>query len=522
MYINTNIAAINTQRHMYQTNLGLDKTLERLSSGLRINTGADDASGLAIVEKMAVQNKGVATAIQNTQDGSALFKIADGAMDQVAKILTRMEELSVRAANQTLTLSDRSAMKEEIGQLVEHLDSVANNTEYNTMKLLNGNLDVKKVLTQTTGTTGTIRILNAPGTVQTATNLDMTIIDPGTAAVSTGLGPADPGSWGLVNTISVNGYEVNIVATDTTDTVLSKINLQNQKTGVVAVRTTAGTVSLVTGRLDKDAANVINVGSGDTTINGSALGYLTLGTTATIAIGGATDVWSCLGFTGGVLDVYNMSGTNAQATLSGIAMVGHGSVLEMQNTSSKAYGIKLQVGMFNGAEGNFIINNTGTTASSINYLSYALDGADISLDASFKMSLQIGANYDQNISYNIESVESSTLGIGASSKFSSLADIDITTVENANISIKVIQKAVVDIADRRATIGAIMNRLEYTDKTLQVQRENMTSAESKIRDADISLEMTNYTRENILLQAGTAMLAQANSKPQSILQLLKQ
>jgi len=522
MFINTNIAALNSQRHLNSTNAGLDKSLERLSSGLRINSGSDDASGLAIVERMAVQNKGVSTAIQNAQDGSALFKIADGALDQVSKMLVRMEELAVRAGNQTLTMSDRAAMKEEINQLLNHINNVADNTEYNTMKLLNGSLDVKKTITQAIGTAGSIRILNAPGTVSTAQNLDFTLLDAGSAAVTTGTIAATTSALGLINVIAINGVEISIAANDTSDIILSKINNQNSKTGVIGIKDNANFLTLVSGVIDADAANVINIGSTETLANGSALGYLTIGTAATIAIGGATDVWAALGFNDVAgLETYFASGTNAAGTLSGIAMIGHGNVLEMENTSSKAYGIKIESGMFNNAYGGYVINNTASLASAVVYTSYDNDTADISLDNSNSMRLHIGANYNQAVSYTIGSIEAQSLGVGASTKFGSLAEIDISTAENANISIKVIQKASTDVADVRANLGAIMNRLEYTDKTLQVQRENMTAAESKIRDADISLEMTNFTRQNIMLQAGTAMLAQANSKTQGILQLLK-
>jgi len=520
MFINTNIAAVNSQRHLGNTNLALDKTLERLSSGLRINSGADDASGLAIVEKMAIQNKGITSAIQNTQDGSSLFKIVDGALDQVSKMLTRMEELTVRAANQTLTLSDRQAMTEEMNQLMEHIDSVANNTEYNTMKVLNGSLDVKKTITQTVGVSGSLSILKTPGTVQSVQSLDFVLTDAGAAAVSLATGVATTSAIGLVNTISINGVELNVAASDTADTILSKFNTQNSKTGVIGVKDTTNTIQFITGVVDSDAQNIVDVVGGATAVNGSALGYLTLGSKATISIGGATSVWAALGFTN-TLDTYAASGTNAQGTLSGIAMVGDGNILEMQNVSSKAYGIQIATGMYNNSFGGFITNNTTGPGSAVAYSSFANDTANISLDNSTRMNLHIGANYNQSVSYTVKSVQSGSLGIGASSKYSSLAEIDISTVENANVSLKVIQKASRDIADIRAEVGAIMNRLEYTDKTLQVQRENLSAAESKIRDADISLEMTTFTRQNIMLQAGTAMLAQANSKSQTALQLLK-
>ena len=521
MFINTNIAAVNSQRHLYTANLSLDKTLERLSSGMRINSGADDASGLAMVEKMQTQVQGLTTAVQNTQDGSALFKIAEGALSSVGKMLARMEELAVRAGNKTLTDSDRITMKDEINQLIDQVNVISNNTEYNTIKLLNGNLDVKKTVVQTAGTAGSIRVLKTPGTVQAATNLSFSITTVGSAAVATGLAAAFGAAVpvGISNVIMLNGVDINIASADTVDTILSKINAQNSRTGVIATKSTATSmVSLVTGILNPDAKNVIGMGS--TAVNGSALGYVTVGTAATISMGGATQVWSAMGFTGALTN-YFASGTNAAGLLSGINMVAvGGNVLEMQNSGSRAYGLQLGVGMFNGAYGGYILPNVGI-ATTINHLSASGNSVTVSLDVSRKLELQIGANYQQKISYSIASVDENSVGMGASTLYASLAQIDISTIDNASLTLKVVQQAVKDISATRASIGAILNRLDYTDKTLQVQRENMTAAESKIRDADISLEMSNFTREQIIVQAGTAMLAQANSKSQTILQLLK-
>ena len=520
MFINTNISAINSQRHLYKTNLDLDKSLERLSSGMRINSAADDASGLAISEKMQAQIQGLTNAVQNTQDGAALFKIAEGAMDQVGKMLSRLEELAVRAGNKTLTDSDRATMKDEVGQLMDQIDTISKNTEYNTIKLLNGNLDIQKTLAQVAGAgiAGSIRILKTPGTVQNATNLSFSITTVGSAAIASGatvcLGATS--AINQTNVVTINGVEVSVVGTDTVDTIISKFNSQNSRTGVIGIKSATNIISLVSGVIDADAKNVVGLGS--TAANGSAIGYLTVGTAATITLGGASSVWSALGFTG-ALTGYFASGTNAAGLMSGIAMVGKGNTLEMQNAGSKAYGLQVGVGMFNGAYGGFLLGRGGT-ASAVNHLSSAGNSALFSFNVSDKLDLQVGANYQQKISYSISSIDTTSIGDGASTKYASLSQIDISTVENAGLSLKVVQQAIKDVASARASMGAVMNRLDYTDKTLQIQRENMTAAQSKIRDADVSLEMSTYTRQQIMLQAGTSMLAQANSKPQSILQLL--
>jgi len=523
IYINTNLPALQAQRHLYNNNVNLDKSLERLSSGLRINTGADDASGLAIVEKMAAQNVGLTMAIQNTQDAGALFKIADGAFDQVAKILTRFEELTVRANNQTLTNTDRQAIQEEISQLFNQLTMVSDNTEYNTMKLLDGSLDIKKTLMVDTGVQGSIKVLAAPGTVASATDKVLSILQIASPAFVSASTIPNIGALGIQNIVNVNGTDITIAAGDTVDTVISKINNSNPKTGVIAVRLANGTVGMVTGVIDKDSTFITNRPAGDTLPNGSAAGYITAGTAATISISGDSQIWSAIGFTG-TLSTYFAAGTNAMGNLDGIAMVGKGSELEMQDQGSPFNGIKMGTDMFNGAYGGYVLTGTAagnSLASAITHMSFVADQASITTDGSKKLNIQIGANYNQSISYILRSVDPAILGNGASTKISSLKDVNALTIEDANFSLKVIQRSIVEISSIRATIGAVMNRLEYTDKTLRNQKENLSSAESKIRDADMSMEMTVYTRNQIMVQAGTAMLAQANSRPQNVLQLLK-
>jgi len=185
--------------------------------------------------------------------------------------------------------------------------------------------------------------------------------------------------------------------------------------------------------------------------------------------------------------------------------------------------LKVGTSMFNEAYGGFVLTGGGisATASAIYYTSSSTDAASISTNDNTKIGLQLGANYNQSIAYSLASISPDVIGVGASSKISSLKQVNVITLENANLSLKVIQKAITDITSIRATIGATLNRLDYTEKTIRIQRENMASAESKIRDADMSLEMTSYTRNQILAQTATAMLTQANSRPQSVLQLLK-
>ncbi|OQA75872.1 MAG: Flagellin [bacterium ADurb.Bin243] len=534
MYVNTNIPAFNAQRQLYANNLSLDKSLERLSSGLRINSGADDASGLAMAEKMKAQGVGLTSAIQNTQDGTSLFKIADGALDQVGRILSRLEELVVRANNRTLTDSDRITLQDEIGQLVDQISVISNNTEYNTLKLLDGNLDIKKSLTVSPGIPGSMKVLNTPGTVKTASNLILSITGRATPAVASAGAYAFGGQIGIQNSININGVDIQVAASDTLNTVLSKINQANSKTNVIAIQVPNGanwTVGLVSGVIDQDAQNVargFNSAGSFSTPNASAVGYTLVGTAATVNIGGDTGIWSSLGFvpSGGasIPSTYSRTGTNVVGVLGGIQMQGSANTLSMEDAGSPMYGIKIGTSIFNEAYGGTVFTgqNAGTTMSAATYyITSTSDVATISTNDNKKIGLQLGANYNQSIAYSLQSVAPDVIGVGASSKLSSLKQVNVITLEDANISLKVIQKSITDVTTIRAAIGATLNRLDYTEKTLRIQRENMTFAESRIRDADMALEMTYYTRNQILSQTATAMLAQANQRPQNVLQLLK-
>ena len=526
MFVNTNIPAFNAQRQLYANNLSLDKSLERLSSGLRINTGADDASGLAMAEKMKAQSVGLTSAIQNTQDGTSLFKIADGALDQVGRILSRLEELVVRANNRTLTDGDRITLQDEITQLIDQVSVISNNTEYNTLKLLDGNLDIKKNLTVVNpGIPGSMKILQTPGTVKTATNTVLSIISKATPALVSGSVIVQSTQVNLQNSVNINGVDIQVSPSDTLNTVLSKINQANSKTNVIAVQV-GNYVGLVSGVIDSDAQNIskgISSAGMTTATNGSAVGYTVVGTAATISLGGDTGIWSWLGYSN-ALTTYAVSGTNVAGTLGGIKMQATGNTLVMEDAGSPMYGIKIGTSMYNEAYGGYVLTGTSagnTLNSAVYYVTSTGDQATISTNDNKKVGLQLGANYNQSIAYSLQSISPDVIGVGASSKLSSLKQVNVITLVDANLSLKVIQKAITDVTTIRAAIGATLNRLDYTEKTIRVQRENMQSAESKIRDADMALEMTYYTRNQILSQTATAMLAQANQRPQNVLQLLR-
>ena len=407
MIINHNIAALNTYNKLSTNNAATGKSLEKLSSGLRINRAGDDAAGLAISEKMRGQIRGLDQATRNAQDGISLIQTAEGALNETHSILQRMRELSVQSASDTNTSQDRSNIQKEVDQLVKEIDRIATTTEFNTKKLLDGSM-------------GTL--------VSTAT--------------------------------------ANVLAN-------SSIN-----SGVT-------TATLLTALTDK-AGNTLGIVTGDTvTVSYMKNGALV---TNTVTVSAATDIdglddadFAFSMGTGGVLDAAALS----------------------TGTANAVYGLTITV---KDSTGNVKATPTNLL-SSFQQTSAAKDARNDG-----QATILIGANTGQSLSVDIETMKASALGISG---------LKVDTQGAANVAIAVLDTAIQTVSAERSKLGANQNRLEHTINNLSTSSENLTAAESRIRDVDMAKEMMNFTKLNILNQAATAMLAQANQQPQGVLQLLK-
>lgn len=387
MIINHNIAALNTYRQLSSNNVMANKSLEKLSSGLRIVRAGDDAAGLAISEKMRGQIRGLDQATRNAQDGISLIQTAEGALNETHSILQRMRELAVQAANDTNTETDRLEIQKEINQLTDEIDRIANTTEFNTQKLLDGTKvglrdEIQGKVTAQLNTTANL-------TFALTTNTTTTVVD-------------------VTGTIIITRVKVATAAS----------------TGEFAIGDPNG-------------------------LNASVVG----------------------------------------AALSAIDM------------------------------GNFNINITGDlrnmkVGESITISVRKYEAAKT--DASTALSFQIGANSGQNILVGINSMRAADIGVRNGSDA-----LDVTTYQNATAAVTSINNAIELVSAERSKLGAIQNRLEHTINNLSTSSENLTAAESRIRDVDMAKEMMNYAKLNILSQAATAMLAQANQQPQMVLQLLR-
>ncbi len=422
MRINSNVAALNAWRNLTETNSNLDKSLERLSSGLRINKAADDAAGLAISEKMRAQINGLRTAQRNAQDGISLIQTAEGALSETHSILQRMRELAVQSANDTYTASDRQELQKEVDQLASELTRIAADSEFNTQKLLNGTFE------------GTFHIGANEGQSINVAFGDMRAYALG----ATG----DP-------TFSTTAPGAVTVGADT---------VVNMEDGTYTVRENdSGAFEMV----DTDGLVVATSADG-----------------LTFAATGSDD---SIVFTEG----YVKSGS---VTISGAgtSVVADGATVVNTGLEPGTYTVDVANDQLLDANGDVV----ATTTDDITYVNAAGDTV---------LQFLVAVTADKSVE---------------------VGGADITTQAQADRSLAAINGAIDDVSSERAKLGAYQNRLEHTIINLGTAAENLTSAESRIRDVDMALEMSNFTKHQILSQAGTAMLAQANMKPQSVLQLL--
>ncbi len=411
MVINTNLSALNTYNQLNKNSNLMNSSLEKLSSGYRINSAADDAAGLAISEKMRGQIRGLDQASSNAQDGISLVQTAEGALEETESILQRMRELSVQAASDTNTDDDRANIQDEIDALVSEIDNIANTTEFNTKKLLDGSMG--KAVTADTANVQTNTSLSSATTAATA----------------------------LSSLANAAGTSLGISASDT-------VTVSYMQDGVLtSFSTTAGTLTL-----------------------------------AGLATAAGAD------FTFGVnADTSALEATAAAA-----------------GTENAVLGLTITVTDADTGE-----ENTAAT-NALSEWSQTTQAENLRLDGS--STVLIGANTGQDISINIGDMSASSIGV---------ANIDVSSQEAANIAISVIDEATALVSSQRAKLGAVENRLDSTINNLTTASENMTSAESRIRDVDMASEMATYTKLSVVTQAATAMLAQANQQPQQVLTLLQ-
>lgn len=415
MRINHNIAALNTYRQLNSASTAQSKSMEKLSSGLRINRAGDDAAGLAISEKMRGQIRGLDQASRNAQDGISLIQTAEGALNETHDILQRMRELSVQAANDTNNDADRGQIQKEIDQLVSEIDRIGNTTEFNTKKLINGGANVSA--TVGSNLTG-VSVVGGSGDTKQGASVTMTAATAATAATAT---RASAFTAGAVATnplnIKINGVDFTFAVGTTSKDVLDTIN--NAGIGVKASAANSGADL----KLDSIATGTATTLSSDAASAG------------TIAVN---------------------RGADATVTLSGgETYTAQGDTVTIQSGNAKGLQLKITQNL---------------SSLSANH--------SVSVTANGTLTLAIGANEGQTMGIGINDMRASALGVEG------IKVSDATTAQQATTTI---QKAIDTVSAERSKLGAYQNRLEHTINNLGTSSENLTAAESRVRDVDYAL-----------------------------------
>ena len=522
--LNTNMPSLNTQRHLAKAQNNLNNSLQRLSSGLRINTAKDDAAGLAISQRMTAQIRGLNVAQRNANDGVSMAQTAEGALSEMGDILQRVRELAVQSANATNSAGDRKSLNDEVNQLVAELNRFANTTEFNGMKLLNGDNSVaafqiganaNQTITATTtdfrtNKYGSYQVGNATVTSSGATaGKGVSISNAVSGSASSSL-QVTGAAVSAAGTMTLNGPNasgtVSLTVSDSAADIASKINSQDL-TGIKATARTETMIGFSTGdytiEISTTNANSNSANTETATISFSVLGTPGVGSSAealTDAVNAFNEQSSKTGITAKLNDaktgiiLENDEGKNINVTL---------------KSSNTIY-------MGNASNGSAaVINGAGTTSGK----TFTAAG-QVTLDSSRSYSVNLAASV--NIQTGV--LSGGSMGGSSATTYGStlqrVDSLDITTVKGANDAIHIVDQAIDSVNAQRAKYGALQNRFESTISNLATSSENVSAARSRIQDTDFASETANLSRSQVLQQAATSMLAQANQLPNNVLTLL--
>ena len=494
MRIQHNIAALNSYRNLTGNNSAVSKNLEKLSSGYRINRAGDDAAGLAISEKMRAQITGLNTAQKNAQDGVSLVQTAEGALTEVHSMLNRMVELADQSANGTYDNPvDRANLQKEIASLKDEIDRIADSTNFNGINLLDGSLSTTKLdlaAGQLGGAVTSVKEIPATGTTSGISGHDKAKAGGHTLTVEY----ADEN--GTLHKVDVK-YKIDTADNrdKAIEAILKAVSQNDTLSSVFNITKGADSVDFESKVTGSKGAKVVNVSTTDTTsnmdadkaIDGENAKVQTQNAGTTIAAG---DTITLNGKTYEFVKDASTEPTKKGATAV-VVGINNDATLGNLNKALESAGIKAEFDANNNQDLVFSATKNGVG-----------------------LTLQIGdtsADFNQ-MTVSVGDMHTDALGI---------ADIDISTQAGAKAAVDKIKSAINSVSSTRGDLGAIQNRLEHTINNLSVTSENMTAAESRIRDVDMANEMMAYTKNNILVQSSQAMLAQANQLPQGVLQLLQ-
>ena len=536
MIVQHNLTAMNANRQLGISTSALAKSTEKLSSGYRINRAADDAAGLAISEKMRSQIRGLDQASTNASDGISMIQTAEGALNESHSILQRMRELAVQAANGTETDSDRGNIQDEIEQLQEELDRIASDTEFNTMKLLDGSLSASTtggtsagpkfgvyddglkgfVTSNTSGvnivvsasataggesaiwdSTGTTLTLNLKESMTyTQSQIDDLISNAKQEDSTAEYNPAE---------VELNLYYGSITATDGIGGTAVETGIRGESADTEIVAADSGlfvganVISIKSNKYGEDTNITINIdflaeeGKEECELTTPAeyedTGKLTTAGIYTLSLQSGKEYTE-----EDIEAILAEAGLSMEVTLSGENPDEPNTLFITDSTTTTAVELTGGTGL-------------GDTDA---YLGQAKYGV---VSGGKGIVLQVGANEGQTMSFSVDNMSATALGVNGS-------NVDLSTQRGASESIGKIDDAIAKVSKQRSLLGAVQNRLEHTIANLDNTAENLQAAESGIRDVDMAAEIVTQSKYNILQQAGQSMLAQANQATQGVLSLL--
>ncbi len=538
MVVQHNMSAINANNKMNVNVAGLKKSTEKLSSGYQINRAGDNAAGLAISEKMRSQIRGLSQATKNANDGISLIQTAEGGLNETHSILQRMRELAVQSANGTYTQEDRDAIQLEADALKSEIDRISTSTEFNTQQLLDGSLSGGG----NTSTYGALYGMSEIGATFGGGLITTTSTVAG-MAVDITVGASGEGGENAIWSDDGLTVKVNLVAnksyTDDEINELIKNATVSKGAGMTApygnitfkieygviqgvAGTTTATVAGTRGTKAVDASSLVadatngGIGSSDTiTFTANSYGDSKMSASQFAKIAISTDV--AAGKESVEVTKAAVIGTSGAEIKLHLATGVEYSEKDIQNILKEA-GYDYEVSLTDAkapdasTDGKIKFNVKGDIAA-VTMTEGTGVGKEFIDSNGQGLTFQIGANgvEDQRVTLNIDDMGADALGV---------ANVDVSDRDSANKAIDTIDTAISKVSMQRAGLGALQNRLEYTVNNLTTTNENLTNAESTIRDTDMATEMISYTKFNILQQASQAMLAQANQQPQAVLQLL--
>ena len=539
MVVQHNISAMNANNAMTRNVSGLGKSTEKLSTGYAINRAADNAAGLAISEKMRSQIRGLSQATSNANDAISLIQTAEGGLQETEDILQRMRELSVQSANGTYTDEDREQIQHEVDALKAEIDRIAESTEFNEMKLLDGSLDGGVGNTGEYGPRYGVELVQAgAATLSDNLSLEGSSITSSVTGVTVALADAASGAGSENAEWSEDGKTLTL------NLKLGETYTQSQIDDLIKNATQAkdATQEATPAEVDFNLKNGIFTFTGDgesfTTETGVRAASEDVDVTGLLMASGENDKYAdTIKFTSNNYGVDTRTFTLSTDVAAGKEWVETTTADEV-NSKNGEFTLHLSTGVEyseediekllakSGLDYDVTLSDAAAPDGDVKLYAQTKDataevaladgaglGADKNLGAGEGLTFQIGANgvEDQRLTVNVSDMSSTALGVGG---------LDISTQDGANDAINKIDDAIKTVSSQRAKLGAVQNRLEHTVNSLSTAEENLQSAESQIRDTDMASEMIKYTKSNILQQASQSMLAQANQQPQGVLQLL--